>query len=167
MVKKSHQAILDNETSLSDNYIDEYLEKQKGVSEAQKDILKRLFKGDDFRNYAKNSKSHLSKLVKTVKKQVKEYYNKKGDREDRRGVEHKPPKKGTTKKEMKKKMEIEKPKEKPIVITKGKKQNLPKAPKEVRVKITKEKRKEYRKVYNQRPEVKEANRIRKRQASKK
>ena len=44
----------------------------------------------------------------------------------------------------------------------GKKVSSPKVPKEIREKINKQKRSEYRKAYNQRPEVKEANRIRKR-----
>jgi hypothetical protein len=163
MVKQSHQKLLDNDVPPSEQDIKEYLDKQKGVSEAQKDKLKQLFRGDAFKKYAGQSKSHLAKLVKTVKKQVKEYYNKKGQRIDRRGVEHTPPKKGTNKKEVETKVKQEKipksAKKKGVVIVK--KQNKPEVPKEIRAKISKEKRKEYRKVYNQRPEVKEANRIRK------
>src|SRR5690606_20086145 len=48
----------------------------------------------------------LKKLTKTVKKQIKQYYNKKGMREDKRGqIPDKKVRKGVTKKEMKDKVE--------------------------------------------------------------
>ena len=133
----------------------------KGLSDAQKKKFIEISEQVSFKQYAMKSNLMLNKIVKTVKKQVKEWYNKKGEKIDKRGELKEPIKKGTTKKELEDKIKKEAPKEKPIVITNtGKSQNL-QAPKEVREKVTKKKTKEYRKVYNQKPEVKEANRIRK------
>ncbi len=147
----------------NDKEISDFIKAQRGLSDAQKAILIEKSQQTWFMQNVKQSKTHLRNLTKVVKKQIKQYYNKKGEREDKRGVEHVPPKKGTNKKEMEKKVKTENiPKEvkkKGIVITK--KQNKPEVPKEIRAKITKEKRKEYRKAYNQRPNVKKANRIRK------
>ena len=142
--------------------IDKAILAQKGLSDEQKAVFLRISKQTSFRQYAKKSDEHLKKIITKVKKEVKEWYNKKGEREDKRGFER-PKQKGTTKPQMKKKIKEEK-KENIPVKTKTKKANLPKVPKEVRQKIAKEKRAEYRKAYNKRQDVKEANRLRKAKA---
>lgn len=138
----------------------EKIDSIKGLSEEQKKVFVRISEQTSFRQYAKKSSGMLDKICKTVKKQVKEWYNKKGQKIDKRG-ELPIKKKGSTKKEVDTKMKSELPKEKPIVITKGKKAVNPKVPKEIRKAVAKKKTKVYRKEYNQRPDVKEYNRKRK------
>lgn len=86
--------------------INDYIKNQKGITGKQKDILIEKSKETWFRQYVKDSNLHLKKLTKTVKKQIKQYYNKKGMREDKRGlISDKKIRKGVTKKEMKDKVE--------------------------------------------------------------
>lgn len=86
--------------------INEYIKKQKGLSEKQKEVLKNASKQTWFRQYVKDSDLKLKTLTKTVKKQIKRFYNEKGTKIDRRGeILDKKIKKGVTKKEMKDKVE--------------------------------------------------------------
>ena len=154
---------MDREKPVSRKSFKEKIESIKGLSEEQKKVFIRISEQTAFRQYAKKSAAMLDKICKTVKEQVKGWYDKKGQKIDRRGVLPLK-KKGVTRKELKNIIEKDRPTETPIVITTGKKATRPKVPKEIRAKVTKAKTKERRKEYNQREAVKAYNRERKRLA---
>lgn len=129
--------------------IDDYIDNQKGLNDKQRALLKEKSEQTWFSQYAKKSKENLVKLTRTVKKQIKQnkggyFSEQRKPEEDKRG-HILPKRKGVTKKQVKKEVS---------------KQKLTEAQKA-------QKRKDYRKLYNQRPEVKEANRIRKANKKKK
>jgi len=151
------------EKPVSRKSFNEKIKSMKGLSEEQRKVFIRISEQTAFRQYARKSAAMLDKICKTVKGQVMEWYDKRGVRVNDRGVLPLK-KKGVTRKEVKNKIEKERPTEKPIVITTGRKATRPKVPKEIRAKVTKAKTKERRKEYNQREAVKAYNRERKRLA---
>lgn len=129
---------------------DNYINNQKGLSNNQKEFLKNISNQVWFKQYSKESKEALKKITAKVKKGIKknkyhEYYENRDKAKDRRGVFEPPTKK--PKKAGKKNPKIAGKKNPKVKLTPKQKEKN---------------RKEYRKAYNQRPDVKEKNRERKR-----